>query len=149
MGEYRHNHLLFLSDPLVAPDNNLCEQKAWVLKGKINQSISLHSLEHLADFCDCLSVLDHLATEDDANLYQSVKGIIDVLSYAKEDIRLWFLPKRPAYCQLCLKRVQFAEPHGFNLPIPNSAQAPPSAFSVQLPLLPLSRLSISHHIYVR
>ena len=28
MAEYRHNHLLFLSNPLVEPDNNLCERKA-------------------------------------------------------------------------------------------------------------------------
>lgn len=75
MAEYRHNHLLFLSNPLVAPDNNLCERKARVLKGKINQAISLRSLEHLADFCDCLSVLDHFATENEANLYRSVKCI--------------------------------------------------------------------------
>ena len=60
---------------LVAPDNNLCERKARVLKGKINQAISLRSLEHLADFCDCLSVLDHFATENEANLYRSVKCI--------------------------------------------------------------------------
>lgn len=75
MVEYRHNHLLFLSNPLVAPDNNLCERKARVLKGKINQAISLRSLEHLADFCDCLSVLDYFATENEVNLYQSVEGI--------------------------------------------------------------------------
>ena len=75
MAEYRHNHLLFLSNPLVAPDNNLCERKARVLKGKMDQAISLRSLEHLADFCDCLSVLDHFATEDGANLFQCVKGI--------------------------------------------------------------------------
>ena len=75
MAEYRHNHFLFLSNPLVAPDKKLCERKARVLKGKINQAISLRSLEDLADFCDCLSVLDHFATEDGANLYQSVKCI--------------------------------------------------------------------------
>ena len=28
MVEYKHNHLLFLSNPLVEPDNNLCERKA-------------------------------------------------------------------------------------------------------------------------
>ena len=75
MVEYRHNHLLFLSNPLVAPDNNLCERKARVLKGKINQAISLRSFEHLTYFCECLSVLDHFATENADNLYQSVKSI--------------------------------------------------------------------------
>lgn len=36
MVRYRHNHLLFLHNPLVEPDNNLCERKARILKGKIN-----------------------------------------------------------------------------------------------------------------
>lgn len=75
MGEYKHNHLLFLSNPLVEPDNNLCERKARVLKGKINQAISLRSFEHLIYFCECLSVLDHFATENGETLYESVKGI--------------------------------------------------------------------------
>ena len=75
MIKYKHNHLLFLSNPSVSPDNNLCERKARILKGKINQAISLRSLEHLSDFCDCLSVLDHFAAESEASLYQCVKGI--------------------------------------------------------------------------
>ncbi len=48
MVKYKHNHLLFLSNPLVEPDNNLCERKTRILKGKINQAISLRSFEHLA-----------------------------------------------------------------------------------------------------
>ncbi len=75
MIEYKHNHLLFLSNPLVEPDNNLCERKARVLKGKFNQAVSLRSFEHLTYFCECLSVLDHFATGNTDNLYQSVKGI--------------------------------------------------------------------------
>lgn len=75
MIKYKHNHLLFLSNPLVDPDNNLCERKARVLKGKINQAISLRSFEHLTYFCECLSVLDHFATGSPDNLYDSVKGI--------------------------------------------------------------------------
>lgn len=75
MVEYKHNHLLFLTNPLVEPDNNLCERKARVLKGKINQAISLRSFEHLTYFCECLSVLDHFATESTDNLYRSVKEI--------------------------------------------------------------------------
>ena len=75
MVEYRHNHLLFLSNPLVDPDNNLCERKARILKGKINQAISLRSFEHLTYFCECLSVLDHFATNSEDNLYRSVKGV--------------------------------------------------------------------------
>ena len=75
MVKYKHNHLLFLSNPLVDPDNNLCERKARVLKGKINQAISLRSFEHLIYFCECLSVLDYFATENKDQLYQSVQEI--------------------------------------------------------------------------
>ena len=75
MVEYKHNHLLFLSNPLVEPDNNLCERKARILKGKINQAISLRSFQHLEYFCECLSVIDHYATDDQNNLYQSIKEI--------------------------------------------------------------------------
>ncbi len=75
MAEYKHNHLLFLSNPLVEPDNNLCERKARILKGKINQAISLRSFRHLEYFCECLSVLDHFTTDAKNNLYQSVKEI--------------------------------------------------------------------------
>ena len=75
MEKYKHNHLLFLSNPLVEPDNNLCERKARVLKGKINQAVSLRSFQHLEYFCECLSVIDHFATNDKNNLYQSIKEI--------------------------------------------------------------------------
>ena len=75
MVEYKHNHLLFLSNPLVEPDNNLCERKARVLKGKINQAISLRSFAHLIYFCESLSVLDHFATASEDNLYESVKEV--------------------------------------------------------------------------
>ena len=75
MVKYKHNHLLFLSNPLVSPDNNLCERKARILKGKINQAISLRSFENLVYFCECLSVVDHFAMEKENNLYQSVKEV--------------------------------------------------------------------------
>ncbi len=35
--------------------------------------------------------------------YRLAKGILGILSYAKEGIRLWFRTKRPKYRQLCLK----------------------------------------------
>lgn len=75
MIKYKHNHLLFLSNPLVDPDNNLCERKARILKGKFNQAVSLRSFKHLTYFCECLSVLDHFATENADNLYPAVKEI--------------------------------------------------------------------------
>ena len=37
--------------------------------------------------------------------YRMAKGVSGILAYAKEGIRLWFRPKRPAYRQLCLKLV--------------------------------------------
>ena len=37
--------------------------------------------------------------------YRLAKGVSGILAYAKEGIRLWFRPKRPAYRQLCLKLV--------------------------------------------
>ena len=37
--------------------------------------------------------------------YRLAKGISDILSYAREGVRLWFRTKRPAYRQLCLKLV--------------------------------------------
>jgi len=75
MVKYKHNHLLFLSNPLVEPDNNLCERKARILKGKINRAISLRSFEQPGYFCECLSVVDHFATDSENNLYQSIKEI--------------------------------------------------------------------------
>jgi len=35
--------------------------------------------------------------------YRLSKGISDILSYAKEGVRLWFKTKRPRYQQLCFK----------------------------------------------
>ena len=35
--------------------------------------------------------------------YRLAKGILGILSYAKEGIRQWFRTKCPAYRQLCLK----------------------------------------------
>ena len=37
--------------------------------------------------------------------YRLAKSVSGILAYAKEGIRLWFRPKRPAYRQLCLKLV--------------------------------------------
>ena len=37
--------------------------------------------------------------------YRLAKGILGILSYAKEGVRFWFRTKRPAYRQLCFKLV--------------------------------------------
>lgn len=65
------------SNPLVEPDNNLCERKARILKGKINQAVSLKSFQHLEYFCECLNVIDHFATDDKNNLYQYLQKTKD------------------------------------------------------------------------
>ena len=71
----------------------------------------------------CMAFLAHLSMKPETNVlkvsiiktaapikekvyfcyYRLAKGVCDILSYAKEGIRLWFRPKRPAYRQLCLK----------------------------------------------
>lgn len=71
----RESHLLFLHNPLVPPDNNLCERKARVLKGKINQAVSLRSFEHLGEYCESLSVIDHYSTREGSSLYESVMEV--------------------------------------------------------------------------
>ena len=35
--------------------------------------------------------------------YRLAKGIVRILSYAKEGVRLWFRTRRPTYRQLCFK----------------------------------------------
>ncbi len=65
------------STPLVEPDNNLCERKARILKGKINQAVSLKSFQHLEYFCECLNVINHFATDDKNNLYQYLQKTKD------------------------------------------------------------------------
>lgn len=39
------------------------------------------------------------------NYYRIAKGIANILSYAKEGVKLWFKTKRPKYQQLCFKLV--------------------------------------------
>lgn len=73
--KYKLNRLLFLSNPLVAPDNNLCEQKARILKEKISQATSIHIFEHQIYFCECLNMPDHFAADSKDNVFQSVQDI--------------------------------------------------------------------------
>ncbi len=86
MVDYKHNHLLFLSNPLVDADNNLCERKARVLKGKINQAISLRSFEYLTYFCECLSVLDHFATGNETSYARGSDSDLPALCLSSSDI---------------------------------------------------------------
>ncbi len=71
----------------------------------------------------CMAFLAHLSMKSETNAlktaiihtanpirekvsfcyYRLAKGILGILSYAKEGIRLWFRTKRPKYRQLCLK----------------------------------------------
>lgn len=73
MIEYKHNHLLFMANPYVAANNNLAERHARVIKGKTNQSVSLRSFDHLADYCDCLSVMESICKSSEQSLYEEIK----------------------------------------------------------------------------
>ena len=73
----RESHLLFLHNPLVPPDNNLCERKASVLKGKINQAVSLRSFGNLKEYCDSLSVVDHFSGREGCSLYQATAEVFE------------------------------------------------------------------------
>ena len=73
----------------------------------------------------CMAFLAHMSMKEETNAlkvsiiksadsikekvyfcyYRLAKGILSILSYAKEGVRLWFRTKRPAYRQLCLKLV--------------------------------------------
>lgn len=75
MRKYKHNHLLFLRNPYVCADNNAAERHARVIKGKVNQSVSLRSFEHLSDYCDCLGVMESIRKDEERRLYDEVKTI--------------------------------------------------------------------------
>lgn len=75
MAEYKHNHLLFLENPYVTADNNLAERHARVIKGKANQAVSLRSFDHLADYCDCLGVMESIRKNEDKRFYDEIKAI--------------------------------------------------------------------------
>ena len=86
----------------------------------------LHAINALNFYITlCMAFLAHISMKEETNAlkvsiiksadpikekvyfcyYRLAKGILSILSYAKEGVRLWFRTKRPAYRQLCLKLV--------------------------------------------
>ena len=86
----------------------------------------LHAINALNFYITlCMAFLAHMSMKEETNAlkvsiiksadpikekvyfcyYRLAKGILSILSYAKEGVRLWFRTKRPAYRQLCLKLV--------------------------------------------
>ncbi len=41
----------------------------------MNQSVSLRSFDHLADYCDCLSVMESIRKRSGQGLYEEIKNI--------------------------------------------------------------------------
>ena len=88
--------------------------------------LKLHAINALNFYITlCMAFLAHISMKEETNAlkvsiiksadsikekvyfcyYRLAKGILSILSYAKEGVRLWFRTKRPAYRQLCLKLV--------------------------------------------
>ena len=86
----------------------------------------LHAINALNFYITlCMAFLAHISMKEETNAlkvsiiksadsikekvyfcyYRLAKGILSILSYAKERVMLWFRTKRPAYRQLCLKLV--------------------------------------------
>lgn len=73
--EYRNNHLLFLHDPRIPTNNNLCERKGRVFKRKQKQVMAFRSFDSLVHLCNSLSVIDILKASGN-NLFKSVSAIL-------------------------------------------------------------------------
>jgi hypothetical protein len=73
---YQDNHLLFLHDVRVPSNNNLCERKGRVFKRKQKQVMAFRSFDSMADFCDCLSMLDYLRAEG-GNLFEMTVSMME------------------------------------------------------------------------
>ena len=58
--DYKHNHLLFLYNPLVPTTNNISERLLRGFKRKQKQVMSFRSDDGIVYFCDCLSMLNSL-----------------------------------------------------------------------------------------
>ena len=68
LDEFTENHLLFLHNSYVTPDNNLSERLLRKIKRKMRQVISWRSFESLSLFCDCMGVIESIRAKDE-NLY--------------------------------------------------------------------------------
>lgn len=74
--KYKANHLLFLYDRRVSPDNNLAERLLRVIKRKLAQTMGFRSFGGLYYYCQSLGVIATLCAGN-SNLYLSVADIFD------------------------------------------------------------------------
>lgn len=74
--DYKHNHLLFLHNPLVPTTNNISERLLRGFKRKQKQVMSFRSDDGIAHFCDSLSVLNSIRAKND-NMFERLKSFFD------------------------------------------------------------------------
>lgn len=75
LGEYMHNHLLFLYDSRVPTTNNEAERLLRSYKRKQQQAVSFRSFESIEYLCQCMSMLVMMRQEEDLNLFDKVSQI--------------------------------------------------------------------------
>lgn len=75
LGEYMHNHLLFLHDPRVPTTNNEAERLLRSYKRKQQQAVSFRSFESIEYLCQCMSMLVMMRQEEGINLFDRVSRI--------------------------------------------------------------------------
>lgn len=75
LGEYMHNHLLFLHDPRVPTTNNEAERLLRGYKRKQQQAVSFRSFESIEYLCQCMSMLVMMRQEEGLNLFDRVSQI--------------------------------------------------------------------------
>lgn len=74
--EYKHNHLLFLSNHAVPPTNNLSERHLRGYKRKQKEAMSFRSKDAINHLCNCLGVVNSLCAKGE-NLYKAIAEIFD------------------------------------------------------------------------
>ena len=74
--DYKHNHLLFLHNPLVPTTNNISERLLRGFKRKQKQAMSFRSDDGIVYFCDSLSMLNSLRAKSD-NMFENLKSLFE------------------------------------------------------------------------
>ena len=79
--DYKHNHLLFLHNPLVPTTNNISKRLLRGFKRKQKQVMSFRSNDGIVHFCDSFSVLNSLRAKN-VNMFEKLKSLFDICSPA-------------------------------------------------------------------
>ena len=74
--DYKHNHLLFLHNPLVPTTNNISERLLRGFKRKQKQVMSFRSDDGIVYFCDSLSILNSIRAKSD-NMFENLKSLFE------------------------------------------------------------------------